>query len=110
LHPPEPSRAKPLAKSGYSDDSPPMLRTYGPGCEGRLIDSERQKIPDGATWIDLEEPTREEEQLVEDCLGLEVPTAEEMAEIEPSSRLYDRNGALYMTLSALYGVEDGHPA
>jgi magnesium transporter len=87
-----------------------MLRTYGPGCEGRLIDAERQKIPDGATWIDLEEPTREEEQLVEDCLGLEVPTAEELAEIEPSSRLYDRNGALYMTLSALYGVEDGHPA
>jgi magnesium transporter len=87
-----------------------MLRAYGPGCEGRLIDAERQKIPDGATWIDLEEPTREEEQLVEDCLGLEVPTAEELAEIEPSSRLYDRNGALYMTLSALYGVEDGHPA
>jgi len=87
-----------------------MLRTYGPGCEGRLIDAERQKIPEGATWIDLEEPTREEEQLVESCLGLEVPTSEELAEIEPSSRLYDRNGALYMTLSVLYGVEEGLPA
>jgi magnesium transporter len=33
-----------------------------------------------------------------------------MAEIEPSSRLYTRNGALYLTISALYGVEDGNPA
>ena len=32
-----------------------------------------------------------------------------MAEIEPSSRLYDRNGALYMTVSVLYGVQDGEP-
>lgn len=74
------------------------------------MEAERQKIPDGATWIDLEEPTRDEEQLVENCLGVEVPTSEEMAEIEPSSRLYERNGALYMTLSVLYGVEDGSPA
>jgi magnesium transporter len=87
-----------------------MLRAYGPGCEGRLIDAERQKIPDGAAWIDLEEPTREEERLVESCLGLDVPTSEELAEIEPSSRLYERNGALYMTLSVLYGVEEGSPA
>jgi magnesium transporter len=87
-----------------------MLRAYGPGCEGRLVEAERQKIPEGATWIDLEEPTLEEERLVEGCLGLDVPTPEELAEIEPSSRLYERNGALYMTMSALYGVEDGHPA
>jgi magnesium transporter len=32
-----------------------------------------------------------------------------MSEIEPSSRLYEQNGTLYMTLGALYGVEDGHP-
>ncbi len=32
-----------------------------------------------------------------------------MAEIEPSSRLYERNGALYMTVSVLFGVEDGRP-
>lgn len=86
-----------------------MLRAYGPGCDGSIVDAERQKIPMSATWIDLEQPTRAEELLVESCLHLGVPTQEEMAEIEPSSRLYERNGALYMTLSALYGVEDGHP-
>ena len=87
-----------------------MLRVYGPGCKGEVIDSARQKIPESATWIDLEEPTDAEERLVERCLGVDVPTPEELAEIEPSSRLYESNGALYMTVSVLYGVEDKAPA
>ncbi len=87
-----------------------MLRAYGPGCKGEVIDASHQKIPMGATWIDLEEPTREEELLVERCLGVAVPTPEEMAEIEPSSRLYAHDGAIYLTISALYGVEDGTPS
>jgi len=84
-----------------------MLRTYGPGCDGSIVEANSEKIPDGATWIDLEEPTHEEEKLVERCVGLNVPTEAEMAEIEPSSRLYENNGALYMTVSVLRGVEDG---
>ena len=35
--------------------------------------------------------------------------SEELAEIEPSSRLFERDGALYMTLSALRGVREGAP-
>ena len=38
-----------------------------------------------------------------------MPTEDEMAEIEPSSRLYERDGALYMTVSVLYGVQEGQP-
>ena len=88
-----------------------MLRTYGPSCDGSLIEVGRGgTIPPEATWIDLEEPTREEEKLVEQTLGLSIPTREDMAEIEPSSRLYERNGALYMTLSTLWGVEEGQPS
>jgi magnesium transporter len=87
-----------------------MLRTYGPGCDGSLIEAHAEKIPDGATWIDLEEPTPAEEQLVERCVGLNVPTEAEMAEIEPSSRLYEQGGALYMTVSVLRGVEEDQPA
>jgi magnesium transporter len=86
-----------------------MLRTYGPGCDGSIVDAGESKIPDDATWVDLEEPTAEEEALVERCIHLDVPTETEMAEIEPSSRLYERNGALYMTVSVLIGVEDGQP-
>jgi magnesium transporter len=86
-----------------------MLRTYGPGCDGSIVDAKFQKIPDHAAWIDLEEPTREEEELVERCIELDVPTQDEMAEIEPSSRLYERNGALYMTVSVLRGVDEDQP-
>src|SRR5437868_7425324 len=87
-----------------------MLRTYGPDCDGNLVDPKIEKIPDDATWIDLEEPTNEEEQLVERCIEVDVPTQDEMSEIEPSSRLYEQNGALYMTVSVLFGVEDGTPS
>ena len=86
-----------------------MLRAYGPGCDGSIVDARVQHIPDEATWIDLDEPTHEEERLVEHCINVDVPTQDEMAEIEPSSRLYERNGALYMTISALRGVDEDQP-
>jgi magnesium transporter len=87
-----------------------MLRAYGPGCDGSVVDPRLGKIPDGATWIDLEEPTHEEEMLVERCIAVEVPTQQEMAEIEPSSRFYERDGAIYVTISVLCGVADGTPS
>lgn len=87
-----------------------MLRAYGPNCDGRTINAALERIPDDAAWIDLEEPTNEEERLVERCIGVNVPTQDEMAEIEPSSRLYEKNGTLYMTVSALRGVDEQHPS
>ena len=86
-----------------------MLRAYGPECDGGIHDSHHGPIPPSATWIDLEEPTHEEEKLVEKLIGHNVPTEQELAEIEPSSRLFERDGALYMTLSALRGVNEGRP-
>jgi magnesium transporter len=86
-----------------------MLRAYGPDCDGCEIDAATGAIPPNATWMDLEQPSRAEEQLVEAVIGHNVPTQEELAEIEPSSRLFARDGALYMTLSALRGVKEGNP-
>ncbi len=86
-----------------------MLRAYGPKSDGKPIDPGQQKIPDDATWIDLECPTREEEALVERCLGVDIPTRSELEEIEPSSRLYEQSGTLYMTVSTLTGVTEGSP-
>jgi len=57
--------------------------------------------PADALWLDLINPTREEELAVEAGLGLELPTREEMAEIEPSSRLYQQDGATFMTATLL---------
>src|SRR5688572_9819280 len=86
-----------------------MLRAFGPDCDGTVLEADRGIIPPGATWIDLDEPTREEEKLVEKVIGLEVPTPEDLAEIEPSSRLYEKDGALYMTMSVLLGITEGKP-
>jgi magnesium transporter len=66
-------------------------------------------VPQGTLWLDLLNPTHAEEKLVEAALGQNVPTREEMAEIEPSSRLYERQGASIMTASVLYGVSGEEP-
>ena len=67
-------------------------------------------IPADVSWIDLLEPTREEERLVETFIGSNVPTRDDLAEIEPSSRLYERNGTLYLTMSTLTGIDEGNPS
>ncbi len=48
-------------------------------------------------WWDLFQPTRDEEQQLEKQLGIEVPTKDEMQEIEITSRLYSEDGAHFMT-------------
>ena len=50
-----------------------------------------------AIWIDLFDPTPEEERAVEQLLGINVPTREDMDEIEISSRLYLEDGGAFMT-------------
>ena len=66
-------------------------------------------LPEDAIWFDLVSPTPVEERLVEDRLGLDIPTREEMAEIEPSSRLYIESGARYMTATLVYNAETDRP-
>ncbi len=54
-------------------------------------------LPEEAVWLDLFEPSQEEERLVEARLDLDIPTREEMSETESSSRFYEEAGALYLT-------------
>jgi magnesium transporter len=76
-----------------------MLQVFASQPQGlaRIPVAAGAAIADAVVWIDLLEPTNEEEKLVEAALGIEVPTREEMKEIETSNRLYEDNGALYMT-------------
>lgn len=60
-------------------------------------------------WIDLLEPTADEEAHVEAYLNIDVPTLEEMREIEPSSRLYEEDGTIFMTASVLYKADTHEP-
>ena len=68
-----------------------------------------EPIPPDAMWIDLIEPTREEDRLVESHLNIEIPTKEEMADIEPSEILYHENNARYMTARVLCSSDTESP-
>jgi magnesium transporter len=66
-------------------------------------------VPEGATWIDLFQPSPDEDHAAEAFLGVSLPTREETQEIEFSSRFYSEDGAVYMTASLLTGVDVGVP-
>ncbi|OYU68605.1 MAG: magnesium transporter [Alphaproteobacteria bacterium PA2] len=59
------------------------------------------RMPQGVVWADMNRPSRSEELAAEYALGLQLPTPEEMQQIEPSSRLYREGGATFMTASLL---------
>jgi len=62
-----------------------------------------------ALWIDLQEPSPEEERQVESELGIDVPTREEMREIESSNRLYEEDGAVYLTATIVTRLDSDLP-
>ena len=82
-----------------------MLTAYD-AAQGVLIKRENAHAINGGTvWIDLLNPGKAEDLLVEQALGVAVPTREEMSEIEASSRLYQEGGAHYMTAIVLHQSE-----
>jgi magnesium transporter len=62
-----------------------------------------------AAWIDLHDPTAEEEAIVEQELGVDIPTREEMREIEESSRIYAEKGGLFLTGVVIAGIAERRP-
>ena len=63
----------------------------------QVVTTENQLSNENAIWIDLLSPSKEEEELVEQYIGRNIPSRAEMVEIEFSSRLYKENDALFMT-------------
>jgi magnesium transporter len=51
-----------------------------------------------AIWVDMIKPSKEEETAIESVLGIEVPTPEEMREVESSSQVYREGDATFMTI------------
>lgn len=66
-------------------------------------------MPSGLFWADLLEPTPEDVAFIKRLAGVEIPTREEMHEIEPSSRLYREGLALFMTASVLNNTDTPRP-
>lgn len=67
------------------------------------------KLSEDAIWIDLIDPSQEEEAAVEQAFGLDLPTREETKHLEPSSRLYQEAGATFLTATLLAKADDPHP-
>jgi magnesium transporter len=88
-----------------------MLNLYVPQPQGLTLvpSSDVAALSDAAVWIDLLEPTIREEKAVEAHFGIDVPTREEMKEIEASNRLYEENGSLYMTATVAAKLDTDYP-
>lgn len=90
-----------------------MMRVYRVGCvrsELSIVDLADWTLPSDAIWIDLIEPTPAEDAAVEKALGLSVPTRQEMAELEASSRVYRENGATYATADIITNGDASLPS
>jgi magnesium transporter len=87
-----------------------MLVIYDANTAGALNKREGlAAISDATVWIDLINPTAEEDKHVEAALGIEIPTRAEAREIETSNRLYQEKGSHYMTAFVMYNIEQINP-
>lgn len=79
---------------------------------GRIVAEKRvagEPLPEGLVWCDLLEPNLEDIKQIKQIAGIEVPTPEEMREIESSSRLYREGLALFMTASVINHIDSPDP-
>jgi len=75
-----------------------MIRSYtNQGNKLVEIDNGLEQVQD-VIWYDLFNPTDGEEEALESYLEINIPTREEMDEIEVSSRLFIENGTTFMTV------------
>ncbi len=89
-----------------------MINVFGlrDGALARVADTGGGTLPEGTVWVDLHDPSDEEEARVERLLGLDIRTRDEMAEIEESARLFEEGGALHMTATVVAGASERRPA
>jgi magnesium transporter len=76
------------------------------GRPARLVDVSNVAALSKAVWIDLQDPTEDEERLIKAATGATVPTRAAVSEIENSSRLNIRDGVLYLT-TPMVSMADG---
>jgi|TARA_R100000322_G_scaffold22153_11_gene14930 magnesium transporter len=95
--------------TGEAADS--MITAYVPA-NGMLKAAEvaaGAPIPEGAVWIDVLSPSDDDLAFLDKALGLDVPTEEDMLEIEMSSRLYHEDNAAYMTATMITQADTPNP-
>ncbi len=85
----------------YTQTEKGISRTVG--LEDREYDREQ------IFWIDLLTPDATELRFAEELCAIEMPTKDEMREIEATSRLYCEDGGRFMTTTVLSRVETDEP-
>ena len=73
----------------------------------KFFPADRPEGQSGAVWADLIDPTPEEAGEVERIWGVHVPSRDELSEIESSSRLRSKAGALFMSTPMVAPHDDG---
>ena len=81
----------------YDNSATCLLRRDGSGVNAETV------------WIDILNPSTEEETEIERALGIDVPTRDEMREIETSNRFYAEGGAHFMTALILQSADTETP-
>ena len=66
-------------------------------------------LPANVAWIDLLKPEPDEVAFVERTTGLDMPSIGDLSEIESSSRLRNRNGAIYLSAPLIYRADSDQP-
>jgi magnesium transporter len=66
-------------------------------------------FPQGVVWIDCEAPTPAEKETLQNVLGLEIPTHEDVVKNEMLSRMYRAEMAAYMTVAVIHKSTSPHP-
>lgn len=88
------------------------LMLYSQSTDGQIHQKlwmEGNAIAEHTIWLDLFAPTQAEEVAVEAYLGMDIPTREEMREIEVSNRLYVESGHLFMTATLMANFDIAAP-
>jgi magnesium transporter len=89
----------------YVVNADPVAGTTGGGLERKILDPV-EPIPPGAIWIDMVEPTADEDQKVELFLGCKVPSRSDPDFAEPSESYYAENGVRYLHASVVSEAEN----
>ncbi len=87
-----------------------MLTIYEANGKGLKVHDPAEPITGNCVWIDLLQPSPDEDRFVEEVLMVDIPTRAEMREIEPSNRFYQEKGAYFMTASIVYNIEAPVPS
>ena len=84
---------------------PPAAAAPSVGFERKLLDP-AEPIPPGAVWIDMVEPTPDEDQKVESYLGCKVPSRSDPDFAEPAESYYAEHGVRYLRASVVSEAEN----